>query len=153
MEKNPWMTRTAYARQQDYDLIVDFEASKTRTVMWHKFVMIEEIIDAGQHDWVWWIDFDTLITNTSIKLTDIIAESLAETPNPDEIDFILTKDWYVAFPMDTRDKQLTGFCPAFNSTLAPCSSVPIPAPRNSSTACGAMVIVNPGSVSKTACVT
>jgi mannan polymerase II complex MNN10 subunit len=61
--------------------------------MWHKFVMLERVIEAGEHDWVWWIDFDTLITNTSVKLTDLIVESLADSPHPEQVDFLLTADW------------------------------------------------------------
>jgi len=65
--------------------------------MWHKFVMLERIVRAGEHDWMWWIDFDTLITNTSISLVDIIADGLASAKNPSNIDFLLTNDWYVSW--------------------------------------------------------
>jgi mannan polymerase II complex MNN10 subunit len=61
--------------------------------MWHKFVMLEEVMAAGKHDWIWWIDFDTLITNNTIKLSDIISESLSNYTRPAEIDFLLTADW------------------------------------------------------------
>jgi mannan polymerase II complex MNN10 subunit len=61
--------------------------------MWHKFVMLEQAMDGGKHDWIWWIDFDTLITNATIKLGDIIEESLANATRPDDIDFLLTGDW------------------------------------------------------------
>ena len=57
--------------------------------------MMERLIKAGQHDWIWWLDFDTLFTNMTIKVTDIIQESLANATNPDDIDFLLTDDWYV----------------------------------------------------------
>jgi mannan polymerase II complex MNN10 subunit len=61
--------------------------------MWHKFVMLEQAMAGGKHDWIWWIDFDTLITNATIKLGDIIEESLANATRPDDIDFLLTGDW------------------------------------------------------------
>lgn len=61
--------------------------------MWHKFVMLEEVMAAGKHDWIWWSDFDTLITNQTIKLSDIIAESLANFTRPNDVDFLLTADW------------------------------------------------------------
>lgn len=64
-----------------------------RGPMWHKFVMIESAIATGQYDWVWWMDFDTLITNNTIKVEDVIEESLAGQKNPDLIDFIFTPDW------------------------------------------------------------
>jgi mannan polymerase II complex MNN10 subunit len=63
--------------------------------MWHKFEMVQTVINASQHDWVWWMDFDTLITNTDIKLESIIEEALANATNPDLVDWIFTADWYV----------------------------------------------------------
>lgn len=63
-------------------------------LMWHKFVMLENVIMAGKHDWVWWIDFDSLITNSTIELSDIIDESLANNTKPDKVDFLVTADWY-----------------------------------------------------------
>jgi len=62
--------------------------------MWHKFEMVQQVINASQHDWVWWMDFDTLITNTNIKLTDIIADTLANATNPDLVDWIFTPDCF-----------------------------------------------------------
>jgi len=61
--------------------------------MWHKFDMIQQVIDGEQHDWIWWMDFDTLVTNTNIRLQDIISEQLAESDNPDVIDWLFTPDW------------------------------------------------------------
>jgi len=55
--------------------------------------MVESAIATGQYDWVWWMDFDTLITNNTIKVEDVIEESLANLINPDLIDFIFTADW------------------------------------------------------------
>jgi mannan polymerase II complex MNN10 subunit len=55
--------------------------------------MIERVINARTHDWVWWMDFDTLITNTSMPLTDIIAESLGNVTEPAEVDFLVNNDW------------------------------------------------------------
>jgi len=68
-------------------------------MMWHKFDMVQQVINASQHDWVWWMDFDTLITNTNIKLEDIIADALANVTNPELVDWIFTPDWYaIHFP-------------------------------------------------------
>ncbi len=55
--------------------------------------MVERVIRAGQHDWIWYIDFDVLITNTSMSLTDVIHESLENAPIPDAVDFLVTDDW------------------------------------------------------------
>jgi mannan polymerase II complex MNN10 subunit len=60
--------------------------------MWWKFAMAERLIKSGKYDWIWWMDFDTLITNTDIKVTDIIEEELRNVTNPDEIDYLFTHD-------------------------------------------------------------
>ncbi|KAF2397760.1 hypothetical protein EJ06DRAFT_481612 [Trichodelitschia bisporula] len=81
-----------YANKHGYDFIVDFDQHAERGLMWHKFEMVERLIDGGQHDWIWWMDFDTLITNMTMKLTDVIADAIKETPDPDAIDWIFTPD-------------------------------------------------------------
>ncbi|KZM25361.1 uncharacterized protein EKO05_0000647 [Ascochyta rabiei] len=81
-----------YARRHGYDFVVDYEAHNDRTVMFWKFDMAEKLIKSGKYDWLWWIDFDTLITNTATKVTDIIEDELRNATNPDDIDFLLTHD-------------------------------------------------------------
>lgn len=97
--------------------------------MWHKFTMMERLITAGTHDWIWWIDFDTLVTNLDIRLDDIITESLynvsrsvfppakedgwkttfnsaeADGQNPDEVDLLLTAD---CFPLNAGSMLVRG---------------------------------------------
>jgi mannan polymerase II complex MNN10 subunit len=55
--------------------------------------MVQRLIQENKYDWIWWIDYDALITNTTVKLEDLIEESLATVPNPDQIDMMLTADW------------------------------------------------------------
>ncbi|KAF9690871.1 hypothetical protein EKO04_010932 [Ascochyta lentis] len=81
-----------YARRHGYDFVVNYEAHNDRTVMFWKFDMAEKLIKSGKYDWLWWMDFDTLNTNTAIKVTDIIEDELQNATNPDEIDFLLTHD-------------------------------------------------------------
>ena len=81
-----------YARRQGYDLFVDYESHTDRAVVYWKFNMAEKVIKTGNYDWVWWLDFDTLITNTEIKLTDIIEEELRNATDPDAIDYLVTHD-------------------------------------------------------------
>jgi mannan polymerase II complex MNN10 subunit len=81
-----------YARRHGYDLIVDYETHTDRSVVWWKFNMAERLIKSAKYDWIWWLDFDTLITNTDIKLANIIEEELKNTTNPEAIDYILTHD-------------------------------------------------------------
>lgn len=72
---------------------MDYESHAERGTTWLKFDMIERLIQAKQHDWIWWMDFDTLITNTTMKLEDVISETLANSTKPDNIDFLVTDDW------------------------------------------------------------
>ena len=88
--------RLDYAKLHNYDFIIDLEANNQRGLMWHKFDMVQRVINGSQHDWVWWIDFDTLVMNMNIKVSDIIEEELSKVSNPDKIDFLFTPDWYVA---------------------------------------------------------
>jgi len=83
-----------YAKRHGYDLVVDYETNEPRGAMWHKFVMLETAMATKKYDWIWWIDFDTLITNTTIKLEDIIQESLANHTRPNDVDFLLTADCF-----------------------------------------------------------
>lgn len=57
--------------------------------------MAKRILESKEYEWIWWVDFDTLITNYSIPITDVINEALAKVDNPKEIDFLLNDDWYV----------------------------------------------------------
>ena len=45
-----------------------------------------------EFDWVG----DGLITNTTVRLEDLIDESLATAPDPEKVDMILTPDWFVS---------------------------------------------------------
>jgi len=83
-----------YANLQGYDFIIDYESNNQRGMMWHKFDMVQRVIDGSQHDWVWWIDFDTLVMNMNIRLEDIIEGALANVTNADEIDFLFTPDCF-----------------------------------------------------------
>ncbi|KAJ4296187.1 hypothetical protein N0V90_006231 [Kalmusia sp. IMI 367209] len=81
-----------YVRRHGYDLIVDYEAHPGRGTVWWKFDMMRRLIKQDKWDWIWWLDFDTLITNTDIKVTDIIQETLKNATNPDELDFLFSHD-------------------------------------------------------------
>ncbi|QDS75934.1 hypothetical protein FKW77_003084 [Venturia effusa] len=83
-----------YAKKNGYDFYIDYESNNHRGMMWHKFDMVQKVINGSEHDWIWWMDFDTLITNTNIKVEDILAESLANATDPDSVDYIFTPDCF-----------------------------------------------------------
>lgn len=79
-----------YARKHGYDLIFDFEGEGGT---YCKIDMLQREIRTQNYDWLWWIDYDTLITNYTVKLEDIIHEAIHSTDHPDDIHQILTSDW------------------------------------------------------------
>ncbi|KAF9699437.1 hypothetical protein EKO04_002394 [Ascochyta lentis] len=81
-----------YARRHGYEFIVDYESHTDRAVIFWKYNMAERLIKTGKYDWIWWLDFDTLVTNTDIRLTDIIEEELKNVTDPDAIDYLTTHD-------------------------------------------------------------
>jgi len=129
----------AYARQHDYDFIVDYDVTNERDVMWGKFDMLRRVIDAGQHDWVWWMDFDTLITNMTTKVEDVVERGLkaavargdVKVGGEDEVDWLVSEDWYVVVCLRALSSPTDTF-PAMASTPAPSSSAHTRAPSTSS---------------------
>jgi mannan polymerase II complex MNN10 subunit len=54
--------------------------------------MVERLVKTRKYDWIWWLDFDTLITDTGVRVADIITDELDKAENPDQVDYILTHD-------------------------------------------------------------
>jgi mannan polymerase II complex MNN10 subunit len=81
-----------YSRRHGYDFITDFEAHSERGPVYWKFDMVERLVKTGKYDWIWWLDFDTLITDTGVRVADIITDELDKAENPDQVDYILTHD-------------------------------------------------------------
>ncbi|KAI9792846.1 MAG: hypothetical protein M1833_001005 [Piccolia ochrophora] len=90
-----------YAKKNDYDFKFDYEGDG----FWHKFKMVENIVAEQKYDWIWWLDFDALITNTTVKLEDIIHEALEGHKDPDSVDMILTPD---CFPLNAGSMLFRG---------------------------------------------
>lgn len=99
-----WMVmsnKQEYASKHDYDLIWSFSRPSYAKI-WDKLEMIRHAFqatienDKKKYDWIWMLDYDTLITNPKISIKDIIKQSLdfaeAEGKNRDEVQLILTRD-------------------------------------------------------------
>ncbi|KAI5847508.1 galactosyl transferase GMA12/MNN10 family-domain-containing protein [Tricharina praecox] len=86
--------KIGYVNKHNYAIKVDFALPKDFVPLpfWHKLDMFEYLVRTGDYDWIWWVDFDTVITNTTIKIEDIIADALRDEKNPDNIDLLLTSD-------------------------------------------------------------
>ena len=90
-----------YAKKHRYDLIWDFEPSREYIKVWDKLnltrdAIISSLTGETAYEWIWMLDFDTLITNTSIMISDVVEASLAfaeaEGKSRGEIHLLLTRD-------------------------------------------------------------
>jgi len=87
-----------YARKHGYDLVVDYKNLAPKGPVWHKMIMVENAINTNKYDWIWWLDFDTLVTNMTIKVEDIITRYAKL-----DTDMILTAD---CFPLNAGSMLL-----------------------------------------------
>lgn len=102
-----WMSisnKYEYASKHSYDLIWSFTAStvvSNYAKPWDKLDMIRDAVQAtvsGQrrYEWLWMLDYDTLITSPEIRVEEIIEQSLElaeiEGKDRDSIQLILTRD-------------------------------------------------------------
>ncbi|ENI01152.1 glycosyltransferase family 34 protein [Bipolaris maydis ATCC 48331] len=82
-----------YSRRHGYDLVIDYEQhSETGNPVYWKFDMIERLVKSAKYDWIWWLDFDTLITNTNVNVANIIDDELQNVEHADNVDYIFTND-------------------------------------------------------------
>lgn len=93
---------TEYAVKHNYDLVFDFEPSSGHGKSWDKLNITRDTIQKvlsgeGQYQWVWMLDYDTLITNSAVKLEELVEKALAfaekEGKSRHAIQMILTRDW------------------------------------------------------------
>jgi mannan polymerase II complex MNN10 subunit len=78
-----------YAQKHGYHIEFDWHGDG----FWHKLNILERLIKRKKYDWILMIDFDTLITNMTVKVEDLVEESIAQAPDPKKIDIIFTPDW------------------------------------------------------------
>lgn len=91
-----------YAAKHNYDFIVDWEPSQGYDKTWDKLNLIRSTIEAtlaheNSYEWLWMLDLDTLITNSSIRLESLVERGLElaeeQGKNQEDVDMILTRDW------------------------------------------------------------
>lgn len=82
--------------KHNYAIKIDFSTPENFVPLpfWHKLDMLEFLVRTGDYDWIWWVDYDTVITNTSIKIEDIVASALRGEKRAGDIDLLLTADWF-----------------------------------------------------------
>ncbi|KXT07951.1 hypothetical protein AC579_3910 [Pseudocercospora musae] len=89
--------KISYARTHGYDLLWDFDYTSPYPKVWDKLYNTRHAALSEKYSWIWALDFDALITNTTIRLEDILTHSLKyaedhESKTPSTIQIILTKD-------------------------------------------------------------
>ncbi|USW51846.1 Putative glycosyltransferase 34, nucleotide-diphospho-sugar transferase [Septoria linicola] len=90
-----------YAVKHNYDLVFDFEPSRGHGKSWEKLNITRDTIQKvlsgeKQYQWVWMLDYDTLIMNSAVKLEEVVEKALAfakeEGKSRQAIQMILTRD-------------------------------------------------------------
>jgi hypothetical protein len=99
-----------YCEKHGYDIYIDrYENYDTsRAPQWHKIKVCIEVLQTNKYDWIFFIDIDCLIMNSSIKLESIIDNQYSfilpqhimpaeDTPiiNIPEVQNIITSQFFV----------------------------------------------------------
>lgn len=106
-----------YAATHNYDIVWDFDKSSSSNSNsepsyskdWDRLTTMAKIIQnklAGQnsYEWIWWTDYDLIVTNFSITLDSVVREALEQqhveedVTRREEIDLIMTPD---CFPVNS----------------------------------------------------
>lgn len=106
-----------YAATHNYDIVWDFDKSSSSNSNsepsyskdWDRLTTMAKIIEnklAGQnsYEWIWWTDYDLIVTNFSITLDSVVREALEQqhveedVTRREEIDLIMTPD---CFPVNS----------------------------------------------------
>ena len=76
--------KRAYCEKHQYDFVYgDMILDASRPIAWSKILLILEVMETSECEWIFWSDADSLIMNMDICLEDIIDENY---------NFILTRD-------------------------------------------------------------
>lgn len=81
-----------YAKRHGYDFVMDFEADAEHGIIWYKYDIVEKFAREKKYDWMWFLDFDALITNTDTLIESIIDRAMIMAPEPSDVKIILTED-------------------------------------------------------------
>jgi mannan polymerase II complex MNN10 subunit len=95
-----------YTQKRGYDMIWSFDGAEGNWGKdWDRLKMMERAIKgklAGEnaYEWIWWIDYDLIVTNSSITLESMVELALApySAAQRDQIDMIITPD---CFPVNS----------------------------------------------------
>ena len=67
--------KLAYSRKYGYDFYYfDEYLDKAKSFNYNKMLVVRNILDTGKYEWVWWVNFDSVILNFGIGLDSIIDD-------------------------------------------------------------------------------
>ncbi|CAK1365221.1 hypothetical protein CB0940_08830 [Cercospora beticola] len=90
-----------HASKHNYDMVWDFEPNPGYGKSWDKLNITRDtiqrtLVGEKSYEWVWMLDLDTLIMNSSVTLEDFVERSLEygerEGKKREDIHMILTRD-------------------------------------------------------------
>jgi mannan polymerase II complex MNN10 subunit len=95
-----------YTKKHGYDMIWSFDRSEGNYPKdWDRLKEMEKAIRGklngeNAYEWIWWIDYDLIVTNSSITLESVVEQALApySPAERDQIDMIITPD---CFPVNS----------------------------------------------------
>jgi len=83
LAKITWdQNKKLYCEKKGYDFRIKKQPEPYQG--FDKILFLETIVNEGKHDWIFWCDCDTLVTNFEKNIEDLIDN---------EYHFLLTKDW------------------------------------------------------------
>ncbi|KAG9441430.1 hypothetical protein H6P81_017284 [Aristolochia fimbriata] len=86
-----WRNKRAYAEKGGYDFVDGSGLiDHSRPPSWSKILAVRSCL--RNYDWVFWNDADTLVTNSSISLENILEAAIGDSDFDSSPDLILTED-------------------------------------------------------------
>lgn len=77
-------SKRKYCNQQGYDFIcIEENLDPSRELAWSKILAVLKVMENPKYKWVFWVDADSIIMNTAIRVEDLIDE---------KYDFIINED-------------------------------------------------------------
>lgn len=88
--------KKAYCKKHGYDFYsYDHVLEESRSIHWSKLLVIRDVLEKGDYDWVWWVDIDILIANFDKKIEDIVDNSYDMVFPKNSIAFIASGSFFV----------------------------------------------------------
>ncbi|KAJ3688889.1 hypothetical protein LUZ61_018053 [Rhynchospora tenuis] len=92
VQETVWQNKKSYTKKMGYHFIdASCMIDRSRPPSWSKILAVKSSLQ--DHDWVFWNDADTLVTNPDIYLENILLALIGRSDFNSTPDFILTEDY------------------------------------------------------------